>query len=176
MFILVTKPFLEEGEEWKHINEKLTKLWNFEKYGCPAKHGKFYFYGYNSGLQNQSVIYMQDGLNEKARVFFDPNQLSSDGTIALQVTNINFLLESFDFNTSIFSKDNEFTKDGTLLAYALSESGSDWSKIKFRNVESGEDFPETLKNVKFVSVSWTKDNKGVFYGVSLVFFLLCFLW
>lgn len=53
-----------------------------------------------------------------------------------------------------------------MLAFALSESGSDWTKIKFRNVETGEDFPETLLNVKFVSIAWTKDNKGVFYGVS----------
>lgn len=140
----VTKPFLETGEEWKIINEKLTNLWNYPKYGCPAKHGPRYFYGHNTGLQNQSVIFVQDGLDSEPRVFIDPNKLSEDGTVALQ--------------------DTEFTSDGKLLAYALSESGSDWSKIKFRNVETNEDFPEVLENVKFVSVSWTKDNKGVFYG------------
>ncbi len=152
----VSKPFLESGDEWKIINQKLTNLWNYPKYGCPAKHGSRYYYGHNTGLQNQSVIYVQDGLDAEPRVFIDPNLLSADGTVALQ--------------------DTEFSSDGKFLAYALSESGSDWSKIKFRNIETNEDFSEVLENIKFVSVSWTKDNKGVFYGVSVLFICLSHYW
>lgn len=164
----LTKPFLENGPEWKLINEKLTKLWNYPKFGCPAKHGKRYFYGYNTGLQNQNVIYVQDRLDQEAKIFFDPNKLSDDGTIALQVRFEFFFICFWIMQKSLFYfKDTEFTEDGTLLAYALSESGSDWSKIKFRNVETGEDYPETLVNVKFVSMSWTKDKKGIFYGVNI---------
>ena len=93
-----------------------------------------------------SVIYYQDSLDseEEPKVLIDPNQLSDDGTIALQ---------SLQFN-----------KDGSLLAYGVSESGSDWVKIKFRNLETNEDFPETLEYTKFFTPTWTKDNKGVFYG------------
>lgn len=77
-------------------------------------------------------------------MFLDPNQLSSDGTVALQSLH--------------------FTKDGSLLAYGLSQSGSDWVKIKFRDVETLVDFPETLEYSKFFRPTWTHDNKGVFYG------------
>lgn len=144
----VTKPFLEEGEAWKKINERLTTLWEYEKYGCPAKHGKRYFYSHNTGLQNQNVIYYQDSLNTERQVFIDPNTFSEDGTVALQSLH--------------------FTKDGSKLAYGVSESGSDWVKIKFRDVEKNQDFPETLEYSKFFRPTWTHDNKGVFYGKFIV--------
>ncbi|KAG5674537.1 hypothetical protein PVAND_004499 [Polypedilum vanderplanki] len=141
---LISKPFLEENEFWGKINKKLTDLWNFEKYNVAYKRGKRYFYSYNTGLQNQNVIYYQESLDGERKVFLDPNELSSDGTVALQSLH--------------------FTKDGSLLAYGLSESGSDWVKIKFRDVEKNEDFPETLEHSKFFTPTWTHDNKGVFYG------------
>lgn len=140
----ISKPFLEENCEWKKINEKLTGLWNYPKYGCIMKYGKYYFYAHNTGLQNQSVYYKLENLTDEPQVFFDPNSLSDDGTVAL----------------SIFT----FSKDGQYFAYGLSESGSDWNKIRVRNVETSEDFPETLDKVKFSSIAWTKDNKGFFYG------------
>lgn len=93
---------------------------------------------------NQNVIYFQESLESDRKVFLDPNLLSEDGTIALQSLN--------------------FTKDGNMLAYVLSESGSDWVKIKFRDVEKNQDFPETLEYSKFFCPTWTHDNKGVFYG------------
>lgn len=141
----VSKPFLEDGSDaWKKINQRLTNLWEYEKFGCLAKHGSRYFYSHNTGLQNQNVIYYQDSLNSERKEFLDPNKLSADGTVALQSLH--------------------FTKDGSLLAYGISESGSDWVKIKFRNVKNNEDFPETLSRSKFFRPTWTHDNKGVFYG------------
>lgn len=144
----VTQPFLENCEEWKRINAKLTKLWNYPKYSSPARHGNRFFFQVNSGLQNQHVMYKQDSLTSEPTVFFDPNTLSTDGTLALS--------------------GSAFSDDGQYFAYGLSQSGSDWISIKIKNVSTGEDYPERLEKVKFSSISWTKDNKGIFYCVSIL--------
>lgn len=96
-----------------------------------------------------SVLFKQETLKSESVEFLDPNKLSTDGTIALQ--------------------GKSFSEDGNLLAYGLSESGSDWIKIKIRDVQTGEDFPDVLTKVKFSSMSWTHDNKGLFYCVSNLF-------
>lgn len=140
----ISQPFLETCDEWKKLNEKLTKRWNYPKYSCPFKHGNRYFFFMNTGLQNQDVLYVQDSLEGEPKVFLDPNSLSKDGTIALV--------------------GSRFSDDGNLFAYGLSQSGSDWTKLKVRNVNTGEDFPETIEHTKFVTASWTKDNKGFFYA------------
>lgn len=140
----ISKPFLENCEQWKHINTKLTKLWNYPKYTCPARHGDRYFFYKNTGLQNQNVLYQQETLASEPTLFLDPNTLSEDGTIALS-------------NTS-------FSDNGNYFAFGLSESGSDWIKIKIKDVKTGKDFDEVLEKVKFSSIAWTKDNKGFFYG------------
>lgn len=93
-----------------------------------------------------SVLYKQRSLSDEPTVFLDANTLSADGTVALA--------------------ENVFSDDGSLLAYSFSESGADWKKVKVRNVETGEDFPDLLKGIKFTTVSWTNDNKGFFYCVS----------
>lgn len=93
-----------------------------------------------------SVLYKQKSLDSETEEFLDPNALSTDGTIALS--------------------GKAFSDDGSLLAYGLSESGSDWIKIKIRDVATGKDFDEILDKVKFSSMAWTLDNKGFFYCVS----------
>lgn len=140
----IAQPFLESCDEWKKLNGKLTKRWNYPKYSCPFKHGSRYFFFMNTGLQNQDVLYVQNSLDDEPKVFLDPNSLSKDGTIALV--------------------GSRFSDDGNLFAYGLSQSGSDWTKLKVRDVNTGEDFPETIEHTKFVTASWTKDNKGFFYA------------
>ena len=136
--------FLEAIPARASIKERLTKLWNFEKYGVPNKEGSRYFYTRNSGLQNQSVLYSVTSLDGQPQLLLDPNTLSTDGTVALSGMQI--------------------SNGGKLLAYSLSASGSDWQEWKVRDVETGQDLSDDLKWVKFSGVSWTRDNSGFFYS------------
>ncbi|XP_075238245.1 prolyl endopeptidase [Lycorma delicatula] len=140
----ISRPFLDNCPIRSKINSKLTQLWNYPKYSCPYRHGDKYFYYMNTGLQNQSVLYIQDSLESESRVFMDPNALSSDGTIAITGT--------------------QFSDDEKTIAYGLSQSGSDWMTIHFKDVETGKDYPEKLEKVKCSCMTWTHDNKGIFYG------------
>jgi len=140
----VTFEFLEKIPQREKIRERLTQLWDYEKFGVPHREGKRYFFSKNDGLQNQSVLYTVDSLNDPPRVLLDPNQLSSDGTIALAGYSI--------------------TDDGNLMAYGLSASGSDWMEWKVRDVATGKDLPDVLKWIKFSSAAWTKDGSGFFYS------------
>ncbi len=140
----VTFGYLNQIPERAKIKARLTELWNYERYSAPNKQGGKYFYTKNNGLQNQSVWYVSESVNDAGRVLLDPNTLSKDGTIAL----------------------NGFTvsDDGKMLAYGLSSSGSDWVEWHFRDVETGKDLPDVLKDIKFSGASWSKDSKGVFYS------------
>lgn len=89
---------------------------------------------------------MFNSLDDEGEVFLDPNSLSEDGTVAISTY--------------------AFSENGAIFGYGLSGSGSDWLSIHFKNVLTGEKYPETLHKVKFTGLSWTHDNKGVFYGVS----------
>ena len=128
----------------KRIQDRLTQLWDYEKFGIPFEEGGRYFYSYNSGLQNQNVYYSTESLGGDARVLIDPNTFSEDGTVALAGLSPN--------------------KEGSRLAYAVSDAGSDWMVWKVRDVESGEDLDDVVRWSKFSGAEWTPDGDGFFYG------------
>ena len=123
--------------------ERLTTLYDFPRGSVPVKRGTRYLFNRNSGLQNQAVLYVQDGLNGAPRVLLDPNELSADGTVAL---------------TAVEPND-----DGSLIAYALSSSGSDQQEILVREVATSKDRSDRIEWVKFASIAWTKDGRGFYY-------------
>ncbi len=140
----ITFGYLKEIPERDAINKRLTKLWNYEKYGMPRKHGDRYFFMKNDGLQNQYVLYVTDSLDGEPRILLNPNKLSKDGTIALAGASI--------------------SDDGKLMAYGLSDAGSDWVEYRVRDVDTGKDLPDHIKWIKFSRTAWTKDGKGFFYS------------
>ncbi|MGI4843604.1 MAG: prolyl oligopeptidase family serine peptidase [Janthinobacterium lividum] len=140
----VTQAYLAQIPQRAAIRERLTKLWNYERYSVPGKEGGRYFYSRNDGLQNQSVLYTQKTLTDTPRVLLDPNAMSSDGTVALAGAAV--------------------SPDGKLLAYSTAASGSDWNEIRVRDVDTGKDLDDHIKWVKFSSTAWTKDGKGFFYS------------
>ena len=138
----VTYDYLGKIPYRDKIKERLTKVWNYTRYGTPFKEGNFTFFLKNNGVQNQSVLYVQEGSGEP-RILIDPNTLSAEGTTAL---------------TSPTP-----CKGGSLLAYELSKAGSDWAEIRVMDVKTGKDLKEELKWIKFSGVSW-KGNKGFYYS------------
>lgn len=140
----ITQPYLEQCPHRERIKEILTANQDYKKVGCSFKRGNKYYFFMNTGLQPQSVLYQQDSIESEPRVFFDPNTLSEDGTVALSAAS--------------------FSEDGKYFAYGLSYSGSDWIEIRFKSVETGEILKDVLKRAKFTSIQWTHDNKGVFYS------------
>jgi len=140
----VTTSYLESITGRDKIQQRLTQLWNYEKYGSPFKRGQRYFYFKNDGLQNQSVLYTLDSLDGEGKVLLDPNKLSEDGTVALSGLSL--------------------SDDGNWMAYGLSTAGSDWVEYRVRNIATGEDNGDHLQWIKFSGVSWTNDHQGFFYS------------
>lgn len=140
----VTFNYLSQIPQREEIKHRLTQVWDYEKYGIPFKRGDRYFYYKNDGLQNQNVLYVLNSLDDEPRVLIDPNLLSADGTVSLSGVAI--------------------SKDGNLMAYALSYSGSDWKEWHVRNIATGEDLPDHIKWSKFSGASWTHDHQGFFYS------------
>jgi len=140
----LTAAYLAEIPARNVIRDRLTKLWNYPKYGTPFRKGRRYFFFKNDGLQNQSVLYQQASLAADPETLLDPNRLSEDGTVALSTLAV--------------------TDDGRLLAYGTSASGSDWEEFRVRDVVTGKDRPDYLKWIKFSGASWTKDGAGFFYS------------
>ena len=140
----VTDDYLSKIPFRNAIRERLTELWNYPKESAPRlKGGKLYF-SRNNGLQNQSVIYRRDTPEAEAEVFFDPNTLSDDGTVALAATS--------------------FSKDGKYFAYSTSASGSDWVVINVMDCESGELLEDRIEWVKFSGATWSADDCGFYYS------------
>jgi prolyl oligopeptidase len=126
---------------WK---QRLTELWDYEKFGVPFTRGERVFFTRNDGLQNQSVLYWLPTPDAEPRVLLDPNTLSDDGTVALTGYTV--------------------SDDGRLLAYGLSASGSDWQQWRVRAIDSGVDRDDLIEWVKFSSAAWTPDHAGFFYS------------
>ena len=141
----VTFGYLKNIPYREELKERLEKLWNYEKVGSPFKEGDYTYFYKNDGLQNQYVIYRhKTGADPKdAEIFLDPNTFKEDGTISLGGVS--------------------FTKDGSLLAYSISEGGSDWRKILIMDAESKKIIEDTLVDVKFSGMSWYK-NEGFYYS------------
>jgi len=140
----VTHKFLGEIPERAALKERLTKLWNYVRFGTPSvRHGR-YFYSRNDGLQNQAVLYVADALDAEPRVLLDPNTLSKEGTVALT---------GYDLSD-----------DGKLLAYGLAKAGSDWQAWRVRDVDTGKERDDLVEWVKFSGASWAHDGSGFFYS------------
>jgi len=138
----VTYGYLKQIPFRDAIKARMEKLWNYEKISAPFKEGNYTYYYKNNGLQNQSVLYRKDA-SGKEEIFLDPNTFSKDGT------------------TSLGGLD--FSKDGSKVAYAISEGGSDWRKVIIMDANSRKVLEDTIVDVKFSGVSW-KGNEGFYYS------------
>jgi prolyl oligopeptidase len=140
----LTFGYLDQIPYRQALRDRLTKLWNYERYTVPSQHGGRYFFQHNTGLQQQNVLLVAESIHGEPRVLLDPNLLSSDGTVALAGA--------------------EISDDGKLMAYGLATSGSDWNEWHVRDIDTGKDLSDDLKWVKFSGASWSKDNKGFYYS------------
>jgi prolyl oligopeptidase len=138
----VTFNYLNQIPFRAKIEKRLSELWNYEKVSAPFKEGKYTYFYKNDGLQNQYVVYRKDEDGNES-VFLDPNQFSEDGTTSLGQMS--------------------FSKDGSIVAYSISEGGSDWRKIIVMDVESGKILEDTLVDIKFSGISWY-GNEGFYYS------------
>ena len=140
----VTEDYLSQIPFRNAIRERLTQLWNYPKEGAPSKHGDWYYYYYNDGLQNQSVLCRTQQPGEAGEVFLDPNTLSEDGTVALSAVS--------------------FSKNGRYFAYAAAASGSDWVEIRVMDTETKALTEDRIEWVKFSGAVWAPDSKGFYYS------------
>ena len=138
----LTQTYLAQIPYRDAIRKRLTKLWNYEKFSAPFKEGKYTYFYKNDGLQNQAVLYRQS-IGAQPEVFLDPNTFSVAGTTSLA--------------------DIEFTDDGSLAAYQISEGGSDWRKVIILKTDDKTVIGDTLTNVKFSGIAW-KRNEGFYYS------------
>ena len=140
----VTFGWLKSIPERNQIKDRLSKLWNYERFGMPWEKGGRYFFTRNSGLQNQSVLYFAESLDAEPRILLDPNTFSADGTVSLTATVV--------------------SDDGKRIIYGTSKAGSDWQEYRVREIDSGQDLPDLVEWVKFSGASWAKDGSGFYYS------------
>ncbi len=138
----VTFDYLSQIPYREDVKNRLTELWDYEKVGTPFKHGDYYFMYRNDGVQNQSVLYYQKGLEAEQSVLIDPNTLSDDGTASINGMG--------------------FSKDGQYMAYGISRAGSDWVEIHVMNLESKEELSDVINYVKFSGINWR--GNGFYYS------------
>jgi prolyl oligopeptidase len=139
-----TEAYLAAIPQREQIRRRLTQLWNYPKHSPPTQRKGKYFFNRNDGLQNQSVFFVADGLHAPARMLLDPNTWSQDGTVALASAEPN--------------------RDGTRIAYTVSDAGSDWKTLKVLNVATGANESDQLKWLRSGSVHWTDSGDGFYYG------------
>ena len=139
----VTQNYLAQIPFRDAIKKRLETLWNYEKYSAPFKEGKYTYFYKNDGLQAQAVVWRQVGENGMPEVFLDPNKFSASGTTSLQGL--------------------DFSKDGSLAAYQISEGGSDWRKVIVITTVDKKQVGDTLRDVKFSGIAW-KGNEGFYYS------------
>ncbi|GAA3518849.1 prolyl oligopeptidase family serine peptidase [Aquimarina addita] len=139
----VTFGYLDSISYRDQLKNRLSDLWNYEKVSAPFKEGDYTYFYKNDGLQNQYVIYRYKKEGDTPEVFLDPNTFSKDGTTSLGGMN--------------------FSKSGKLLAYSISEGGSDWRKVIVKNAETKEIIEDTLVDIKFSGMSW-KGDEGFYYS------------
>ena len=138
----VTQDYLSHIPFRSALKDRLTQLVNYERYSMPSKEHGRYIYSKNDGLQNQSVIYMQETLDGEPTVLLDPNKLSDDGTVSLGGISL--------------------SNDGKYMAYTIQRSGSDWVEIYVKDMATLELLPDHIEWAKFTGASWYKD--GFFYA------------
>jgi prolyl oligopeptidase len=140
----ITGAHLSSIPQRERIEQRLTRLWNYERFGVPFREGDRYFFFRNDGLQDQSVLYTLPELGAEPRVLLDPNTLSADGTVALTTVRV--------------------SDDGRHLVYGTSSGGSDWQEFRVREVATGRDLPDHLRWIKFSGAAWTEGGEGFFYS------------
>lgn len=138
----LTFSYLDQIPYRESIKNRLEELWNYEKIGTPFKEGNYTYFYKNNGLQNQNVLYRKKE-NNKEEIFINPNNFSEDGTISLRSLS--------------------FTQDGSLLAYSISEGGSDWRKVIITETKTNTIIEDTLVDIKFSGISWN-GNDGFYYS------------
>ncbi|WP_295718301.1 prolyl oligopeptidase family serine peptidase [Mucilaginibacter sp.] len=139
----VTQSYLKQIPYREEMRKRLELLWNYEKYSAPFKEGKYTYFYKNDGLQSQAVLYRQVGDNGTPEMFLDPNHFSAEGTTSLQGI--------------------DFTKNGDLAAYQISEGGSDWRKVIVIKTSDKSVVGDTLIDVKFSGLAW-KGTDGFYYS------------
>ena len=140
----LTFRYLNQIPNREDIHQRLSELWDYPKQWAPIKRGDRYFQLRNTGLQNQDLLYVFGSLDDEPRLLLDPNTLSEDGTAAVVQW--------------------AASPEGRWLAYAVSESGSDWMTWRVRDVDTGDDLPEKLEWSKFSEAYWRKDSSGFYYS------------
>jgi prolyl oligopeptidase len=140
----LTDSYLEKIPARGAIKQRLTKLLNYEKYGTPFHRGNRYFYTLNKGLQPHAVLYTTIGLKGEPTVAFDPNTLSTNGSVGV----VGYVA----------------SHDGAILGYGLAQGGGDWTDWHFREVESGKDLPDVIRWIKYYAPVFAPNGKGVYYS------------